>query len=80
MPISKSLKCFLELPNVFSKLMSYVRKVEISNPDIIDHFLKAKLWKNIKSKFVGKIVIPLTIYFDNLEINNPPVRTTYLGK
>lgn len=32
--------------------------------------MNGSVWKNIKSSFDGKIVFPLQLYFDDLEINN----------
>ncbi|XP_066585871.1 uncharacterized protein [Prorops nasuta] len=65
------LKQFLELPNIYEQIVSYMETMEERRMGTIGSFLQAELWSKIKIKFNGKIVLPLAIYYDDLEINNP---------
>ncbi|XP_018364517.1 PREDICTED: uncharacterized protein LOC108762153, partial [Trachymyrmex cornetzi] len=38
---------------------------------IITNFIQGKLWKNINAQLEGKTVLPLFLYFDDYETNNP---------
>lgn len=70
-PMGEVLKNFLQLPNVYNSSIKYMDDKDSENSDRIDSFLKGNLWGQIKSKFQNRIVVPLTIYFDDLEVNNP---------
>ncbi|XP_066595382.1 uncharacterized protein [Prorops nasuta] len=69
MPLHEILKKFLELPNVFKSIKQYIENVK--NSDILVSSMQGALWKKIEQRFEGKTVLPLIIYFDDLEINNP---------
>lgn len=69
--MGKVLKKYLELPNVYNSLIQYTSKKEYEITEKIDCFLKGNLWPHMKSRFENKTVFPLTIYFDDLEVNNP---------
>lgn len=68
------LKNFLELPNVFKTIMNFMQtesaRIE-SQGDIHSSLFQGTLWKNISGAFQEKIVIPLYLYYDDFEINNP---------
>ncbi|XP_066594928.1 uncharacterized protein [Prorops nasuta] len=68
-PMKPVLIQFLELPNVFDTISSEYRKRGKRNNYY--SILDGEVWKNIEKKFFGKIVFPLTLYFDDFEINNP---------
>lgn len=68
-PMDLMLKEFLELPNVFNYIISFIKKQE--KQTIIESVFQTEIWKNIKRIFLDKIVFPLILYFDDVEINNP---------
>lgn len=68
--IKKTLKRFLELPNVFVTIIEYQNKIE-NNSNILNNVVNSSLWLDIKKKYIDKIVVPCFLYFDDVEINNP---------
>lgn len=68
-PIKLVLKKFLELPNVLTSILSHLEYCKKSEPII--SAVQGEVWKNIEKKFSNKIVLPIILYFDDLEINNP---------
>ncbi|KAF7987978.1 hypothetical protein HCN44_004794 [Aphidius gifuensis] len=73
-PMKKLLKQFLELPNVFQTIKEYMDEKETelySSPSIVSSMLHGENWRKIKSKYSDKLVLPLSIYTDDYEINNP---------
>lgn len=67
-PIKSVLKKFLELPNVLTSILSHLEYCKKSEPII--SAVQGDVWKNIEQKFPEKIVLPIIVYFDDLEINN----------
>lgn len=68
-PLRMVLKKFLELPNVFRIIEAYMN--DCAQEKIITSFLNAELWKKSLTKFSGKFMIQLKVFFDDVEINNP---------
>ncbi|KAJ8671524.1 hypothetical protein QAD02_002783 [Eretmocerus hayati] len=66
--LEQVLKTFLELPDVYSAIEENVKR---STADPSPTFFNGSYWKSILTKFTGKTVFPLVLYFDDLEINNP---------
>lgn len=60
-PLRKTLKQYLELPNVFDSICSYIETEESlnkgSNTTIITSLYQGMLWQDLKTKFSKKIVI-----------------------
>lgn len=67
-PLKKLFKNFLELPGVYRLLLSYMEKSKERNS--ITNLLQGKLWHSIEQNYEN-VVLPLILYFDDLEINNP---------
>lgn len=66
------LKQFLELPNVFDDIISYMQEEESQcDKSVCRNILQADLWKEVKLKFLNKIVFPLYLFYDDFEPNNP---------
>lgn len=61
------LKQFLELPRVFETIKDFMFKEETALPDILTSCFQGNLWKEIKTKFLGKTVLPLFLFFDDFE-------------
>ncbi|KAL7291861.1 hypothetical protein TKK_0014423 [Trichogramma kaykai] len=64
------LKNFFELPNVFDDTIAYMNDL-YANKEIISNLIQAEFWQNRRNSFEDKIVIPLVLYFDDYENNNP---------
>lgn len=61
----------MEHLNFFDVIFNYLNKInENDNPRIMSSFIQSNLWK-IKSNDSIKIVLPLYLYYDDFEVNNP---------
>lgn len=67
-PLNAVLQKFLELPNIFDSIMKNITDCKRKQPY---SFFNSKFWKSIELKFTDEIILPLILYFDDLEINNP---------
>ena len=71
-PIREILKQFLELPNVYKTVIDYIQtECAKDNCKVYTSIFPGKRWQSISTHFQGKVVIPLFLYFDEFEINNP---------
>lgn len=68
-PLRETLKMFLELPNVFQKIMNYIE--QCNNNVNISSLLQCSLWKSIKNRYPDKIVLPIILYYDDFQCGNP---------
>ncbi|KAK3908146.1 E3 ubiquitin-protein ligase RNF114 [Frankliniella fusca] len=66
-----TLKLFLEMPDVFDKIMENVANLAAEN-EVISNFVQGELWAQISAPFQaeGKIVLPLFLFTDDYESNN----------
>lgn len=62
----KVLAKFLLLLNVLDDIRSYIDELEIEERN----GKNGKLWKEKLKHFEGKFVMPIFVYFDDLEVNN----------
>ncbi|KAL7306252.1 hypothetical protein TKK_0001687 [Trichogramma kaykai] len=70
--LPNSLKNFLEIPGVFKEIYKYMKQVA-RQENIVTNILQSRLWiKKYKDKFKNDIVMPLYIFFDDVECGNPP--------
>jgi len=67
-PIKLVLKKFLEMPMIFLAIMKHIEKCNKSL--LIKSIMKSHFWKTIFTQ-ADKIIFPLVLYFDDIEINNP---------
>ncbi|CAH0721225.1 unnamed protein product, partial [Brenthis ino] len=67
------LKRFFELNNNMFKetIQCYNEYLASSNSDIIQNIVQGSVWQNKLNSFNGKIVLPLALYFDDYELDNP---------
>lgn len=65
-----NLKNFLQLPGVYNTIINYIDDTSKNN-EVLTSFLNGSTWRNIKIKFKGKIVLPIFVYYDDVEIGNP---------
>lgn len=79
-PLRFVFKKFFEMPNIFEQTMQYIEFLN-SCKVIISNFIQAKFWQNLKSNFdSNKTILPLFLYFDDYETNNPLGSHAGLGK
>lgn len=70
MPIAFQIRKFLELPNVFDKIM--LNTAKILEQEDTEHFIQCDLWKDkLKNYKPDQIVIPYHFYGDGVQLNNP---------
>lgn len=70
-PLRKLLKYIFELPHVLHLTLKNIKEInESCSRDIFD-FLGSPLWNEISKNYTGNIVIPIFLFFDDFEINNP---------
>ncbi|XP_071568106.1 uncharacterized protein [Temnothorax nylanderi] len=68
-PLKVILQKFLELPNVYQKIISYIEKSKKS--ESLNSIFQTDFWKSVEKNAGDKFILPLVLYFDDLEINNP---------
>lgn len=79
MPIEFQLKKFLELPDVFNKIKLNLAK--LNSTDTLQHYVNGESWKEKMKTFPNdRIVLPLFLYMDEAQINNPIGTHTHKGK
>ncbi|KYN13302.1 hypothetical protein ALC57_14503 [Trachymyrmex cornetzi] len=70
-PLRKLLKYIFELPHVLHLTLKNIKEInESCSRDIFD-FLGSPLWNEISKNYTDNIVIPIFLFFDDFEINNP---------
>lgn len=70
-PLRKILQYFMELPNVLDSTLKHIKEMnECCSRDYFD-FLGSFLWRNISKNYGNSIVIPIFLFYDDFEINNP---------
>lgn len=67
-PLKEVIQKFLKLPNVYSSILSHIEECKNST---FFTFFNSEYWKTIENKKENRIVLPLVLYFDDVEINNP---------
>lgn len=60
---------YLELPNVFATIKSFIENTPVST-DTISSFHQGKIWQKKISNFGNDLVIPLSLFIDDFEPNN----------
>lgn len=68
-PMRTVLKKFFELPGVYDSTVDYLETLR--NPEIIANFVQSHVWKASTADFKEKLVLPLHLFFDDYESNNP---------
>lgn len=67
-PLNLVLKKFLEMPRVFDKIISFMKSC--TDCSVIKSITQGTIWKSLDIN-AENIKIPLTFYFDEVEVNNP---------
>lgn len=69
-PLSQTLKQFLEIPNALEDILSYMKSLK-DDPDTVENYIQCKLWAKQCEKYAeDDIVLPLVKYYDDFECNN----------
>lgn len=69
-PLRMTFKVFFELPNVFNAIMENIKKMKVSSPNVCN-FLQSPLWLDILNLYPNKMILPLFLFYNDFEINNP---------
>lgn len=73
-PMRDVLKHFFELPNVFKEITDFINSETAKNSKkkkVYTSLFQGKIWNDITEHFKEKTVIPIFMYYDDFEINNP---------
>lgn len=65
-----NLKYFLQLPGVYHTIMKHINDSS-NNSEILSSFLNGSTWQKMKLNFKGKTVLPIFLYYDDVEMGNP---------
>lgn len=68
--IASVVKKFLETADNLSTAKAFLTEVKNEDSLILSHFCQGSLWKSIKSRFPGKFLSPLFLYFDDFNVGN----------
>lgn len=68
MDINFQLKSFFESKNVWKETITHLHELEQS--DRIRNIVNGSTWQQVKEKYAGDFVLPLTFYSDEYEIND----------
>lgn len=68
--VIKVLKAIFEIPNILKDILDYMKQVT-NNQHCVSNIIQSDLWKHLSHDFHDKLVLPLIIYYDEFETNNP---------
>lgn len=71
--LEKQLQLFFQLPGIFGELISFMKSLEKEKKEDkpISNFMQADLWKiRYKNMYDGKLVIPISLFFDDFDTGN----------
>ncbi|KAL7299189.1 hypothetical protein TKK_0007785 [Trichogramma kaykai] len=68
--LKNTLKNFFEVPGTSTGIRNYMHQLSLDN-DCLSNFVQGKLWKNKYAQSNQGIVLPLYIFYDELEVGNP---------
>lgn len=72
-PLRAVLKKNLELPNIFQVVKFFIidEFAKYDDQGVYTTLFQGEIWKNISKSLCEKTVIPLYLYYDDFEVNNP---------
>lgn len=59
----------MELPNVFTSIMDYINNCK-NNTTLLTSVYHGEMWNSIELK-QNECILPIALFFDDFEINNP---------
>ncbi|KAL6420225.1 hypothetical protein ACFW04_014596 [Cataglyphis niger] len=68
--VIKVLKAIFEIPNILKDILDYMEQVT-NDSHCVSNIIQSELWKHLSYNFHDKLVLPLIIYYDEFETNNP---------
>lgn len=60
---------FFHLPKIFPETLQYIKTLQSEN--VISNFIQGELWTDASSNDGDKTFLPLFLYYDDYENNNP---------
>ena len=69
-PLTSVFKIFFQMPQVLNETIAYMESLK-KDYTVISNFIQGELWKKLSIDDENKTVLPLIIYFDDYENNNP---------
>lgn len=70
-PLRQIFKYFFDLPDVLHLTLKHIKEINVFYSKDIFDFLGSPLWREILKNYANSIVIPIFLFFDDFEINNP---------
>jgi len=71
-PLREILKKIMEHSNFFNLIMTYYNNLTSKNDNnLISSFVQSKVWKSKLSKNPDKLILPIFLYYDDFEVNDP---------
>lgn len=70
-PLRLVFKKLLEHSNMFEIILNYISYLKTTESELISSFIQSQLWKEKLRINQNKIILPLFLYFDDFEVNNP---------
>lgn len=71
LPVEQQIKRFLELPGVLDELLEHKDKIlEQKVANCYGHLLHGEKWLEISAKYEGTILIPITLYIDDFQVDD----------
>jgi len=68
--LKRNLKAFFELPDIYKTATKFMNE-SLSNNETMISFLDGSTWKKMRRNFSDKIVFPIYLYYDDVELGNP---------
>lgn len=69
-PQREVLQAFFSLPRVLEIVLNYMKSLS-EETEVLRNFIQGRLWREkVQRYFVGKIIIPIFLHFDDFEVNN----------
>lgn len=68
-PMREVLQQFLSLSGVLETILNYMESLQ-KEKELLSNFIQGEIWQNKMQFYKDKIVIPLFLFFDDLEVNN----------
>ena len=69
-PLSETLRLFLEIPEMFGKIRNHMKKL-CNEKNIISSFIQGNFWTRKRASHGNRFYIPLFLYYDDFETRDP---------